>query len=302
MVAVPNFTIKVLILGASGMLGHKAYQILSPHFDTYPAFKNFNDPLRQLNIFAEKKIIDKVNAFDFQSVTRAIDFVNPDIILNCIGIIKQLKEASNPKISIYTNALFPHLLEEICAARNCKLIHISTDCVFSGSRGNYKEEDMSDAIDLYGRTKYLGEVIHSDYALTLRTSIIGRELFTQNGLVEWFLSQNHGKVNGYSHAIYTGLTTVALCKEIRRILIEYPNLNGLYHVSSDKISKYELLKLIADIYGLDIEILPYENFHCDRSLNSSLYRETTGFFPPSWQEMIQEMFQDPTPYHARRER
>ena len=163
---------KILVLGASGMLGHKTYQILSRQFNTYPAFKNYNDSLRQLHIFDEEKIIDKVDAFDFQSVTRAIDAVNPNIILNCIGIIKQLKQASNPKISIYTNALFPHLLEEICAIRNCKLIHISTDCVFSGSRGNYREEDLPDATDLYGRTKALGEVIQSKYALTLRSSIM----------------------------------------------------------------------------------------------------------------------------------
>ena len=289
---------KVLVLGASGMLGHKAYQILSRHFDTYSAFKNFNDPLRQLNIFDESKIIDKVDAFDFQSVARAIDSVNPEIILNCIGIIKQLKQASNPRISIYTNALFPHLLEETCATRNCKLIHISTDCVFSGSRGNYREEDLSDVSDLYGRTKSLGEVTQSKHAITIRTSIIGRELFTQNGLVEWFLSQNHKTVHGYVHAIYTGLTTIALSREIVRIINDYPDLSGLFHVSLDKTSKYHLLEIIKKIHNLDIDIIPDEKFFCDRSLDSSHYRQETHFRPPSWEEMIQEMFQDSTHYNS----
>jgi dTDP-4-dehydrorhamnose reductase len=289
---------KVLVLGASGMLGHKAYQILSRHFDTYSAFKNFNDPLRQLNIFDEGKITDKVDAFDFQSVAKAIDSVNPAVIVNCIGIIKQLKQANNHRISIYTNALFPHLLEEICANRNYKLIHISTDCVFSGSRGNYREEDPSDVSDLYGRTKSLGEVTQSKNAITIRTSIIGRELFTRNGLVEWFLSQNHKTVHGYVNAIYTGLTTIALSREIVRIINEYPDLSGLFHISSDKISKYHLLEIIKKIYSPDIDIIPEEKISCDRSLDSSRYRQETHFRPPSWEEMIQEMFQDSTDYNS----
>ena len=174
--------------------------------------------------------------------------------------------------------------------------------MFSPIGGNYREEDLPDATDLYGRTKALGEVIQSKYALTLRTSIIGRELFTHNGLVEWFLTQNHGKVKGYNNAIFTGLTTIALCKEIKRILFEHPDLTGLYQVSSNKISKYDLLKKIANVYGLDIEIFPYEDFRCDRSLDFSHYRETTGFSPPSWEEMVQEMFQDSTPYTTWREK
>jgi dTDP-4-dehydrorhamnose reductase len=289
---------RVLILGASGMLGHKAYQILSQYFDVYATFKNYDSSLKNTLFFDVKKNIDKVNAFNFQSVEYAIDTVKPDIVLNCIGIIKQSQAATNPKISIYINALFPHLVEEACRARNCKLIHISTDCVFSGARGNYTEEDPSDAEDLYGKSKYLGEVIQSDFALTIRTSIIGRELFTQNGLIEWFLTQNQKSINGYVNALYTGLTTFALCKEIKRIILEYPHLTGLYHVSSNKISKYKLLEMTKNIYGLDIEILPYEDFHCDRSLDSTRYRQETHYNPPLWEEMIQEMFQDPTPYHS----
>jgi len=284
------------------MLGHKAYQILSKDFDTYATFKHFNDRLHNTKIFDKNKIVDKIDVFHFSDLARAIENIKPDLLLNCIGIIKQLRDAQNSKFSIYINALFPHLLEELCTAKGCKLIHISTDCVFSGRKGNYAEKDISDAEDLYGRTKFLGEVSRSDAALTMRTSIIGRELFTQHGLIEWFLAQNHSKVNGYVNAIYTGLTTDALCKEIKRVISGYPHLSGLYHVSSNKISKYKLLGLIKNIYGLDIEILPHETFHCDRSLDSSQYREKTGFQPPSWEDMIQKMFQDPTPYHAWREK
>lgn len=280
------------------MLGHKAYQILSDGFETHAAFKHFDDRLKQTGIFDEKKVIDKIDVFQFTDLVQAVENIKPDFLVNCIGIIKQLKDARNSKISIYINALFPHLLEELCSESGCKLIHISTDCVFSGRKGNYSEKDISDAEDLYGRTKFLGEVSRSDSALTLRTSIIGRELFTQNGLIEWFLSQNHHQIKGYTNAIYTGLTTIALCKEIKRVISEYPNLSGLYQVSSNKISKHNMLEITKNIYGLDIEILPHEAFHCDRSLDSNQYREKTGFKPPSWEEMIQEMFQDPTPYHT----
>jgi dTDP-4-dehydrorhamnose reductase len=289
---------KILILGASGMLGHKAYQILSRDFDTYGTFQNFNTRQNQTGLYNENNIIDKIDAFDFQSVKKVIDKIKPDVIINCIGIIKQLKKATNPKISIYINSLFPHLVEEACRERNCKLIHISTDCVFSGKRGDYTEYDISDAEDLYGKTKFLGEVFQSKYALTLRTSIIGRELFTASGLVEWFLSQDHKTVKGFVNAIYTGLTTNALCKEIGRIIHGYQNLSGLFHVSSNKISKHSLLELIKSILRLDIQIVPYEEFRCDRSLDSTRYRSATNFVPPSWEEMIQEMFQDPTHYNS----
>jgi dTDP-4-dehydrorhamnose reductase len=288
---------RVLVLGASGMLGHKAYQVLSQSFEVHATLNRFDTALKNTLLFDKNNLIIGVNAFDFQSIKNAIDQVKPDFIVNCIGIIKQVKNSTNSKVSIYINSLFPHLVEEVCKEKNCKLIHISTDCVFSGSRGNYTEEDQSDAQDLYGKTKYLGET-QSKNALTLRTSIIGRELFSQNGLVEWFLSQNHRTVHGYIHAIYTGLSTIALVREIVRVINEYPELTGLFHISSEKISKYNLLKLIKKIYNLDIHIIPDENFFCDRSLDSSHYRKETHFSPLTWEEMIQEMFQDPTHYYS----
>jgi dTDP-4-dehydrorhamnose reductase len=291
---------KVLVLGGEGMLGHKAYQILSEEFDVYVTFLRFEKRIEKTGIFPADKIFDKVDAFQFDSFKKVIDLINPDVVFNCIGIIKQLKEAHNPKITIYINSLFPHLIAEYGSRCGFKLIHMSTDCIFSGKKGDYIEEDMSDADDLYGRSKFLGEVGYGNN-LTLRTSIIGRELFSQNALVEWFLSQNKQSVKGYARSIYTGLTTIALCREVSRTIRDHPDLCGLYHVSADKIDKYALLNLIKKEYRMDISINPeYDNI-CDRSLDSSRYRVKLGFKPPRWEKMIKEMAEDTTPYNEWRQ-
>lgn len=289
---------RILILGGDGMLGHKAYQILSGYFDTYVTFRNFNKRLKQTNIFDEKKVLDKIDAFKIESVKKVIRRVNPDFIINCIGIIKQSKEAKNPKISIYINSLFPHLLAEYCSAVDSKLIHISTDCVFSGKKGDYTEDDFSDAEDLYGRTKYLGEINYGN-SLTIRTSILGHELFTNLSLVEWFLSQENKVVNGYTNAIYTGFPTVTLCYEIVRLINNYPNLTGIFHISSEKISKYDLLTIIKKAYDFNVRINPYNDFYCDRSLNSEKYRKLTNFRPQAWEDMIIQMYKDKLNYKYR---
>jgi dTDP-4-dehydrorhamnose reductase len=281
---------KILILGGSGMLGHKAYQVFSKEFEVWATFRQFDERLRQTNIFDASSVLI-ADAFDFESVKRAIDAVRPDVVLNCIGIIKQTKEAKQHRVSIYINSLFPHLVAEYCDAHGAKLIHISTDCVFSGKKGNYTELDPSDAEDLYGKTKFLGEVSTGN-ALTLRTSIIGNELFTTLSLLDWFLSQDGKTVNGYTNAIYTGFTNLALCAEIKRIILNYPNLSGLYQVSSEKINKFELLLLIKEIYGLNISVVPFADFHCDRSLNSAVYRQMTNFQPPTWHDMITNLHKD----------
>ncbi len=287
---------KVLVLGGEGMLGHKAYQVLSTDFDVFVTFLDYNPKLLRTGIFKRKAVIDTIDAFNFGSVIKVIERVKPDYVFNCIGIIKQLKDSSNPRISIYINSLFPHLLAEHGSKTGFKLIQISTDCVFSGKKGDYKETDHPDADDLYGRTKYLGEIIYSNH-LTLRTSIIGRELFTSVSFVDWFLQQKDKTVNGYVNAIYTGLTTIAFCNEVKRIIRNFSDLSGLYQVSSEKINKFDLLNVIKKIYGLKCEIAKYQEFHCDRSLDSSNYRKATGFVPNSWENMVQEMYLDKTPYH-----
>jgi dTDP-4-dehydrorhamnose reductase len=281
----------VLILGGGGMLGHKAYQVFSKDFTTYVSFRRFSPTLKNVGLFPSDRVLDGVDVFDFKAVAETIRKLNPAVVFNCVGIIKQLKEAHDKKISIYINSLLPHLLHEACESIGAKLIHISTDCVFSGNRGNYSESDQSDATDLYGRSKYLGEVDVSP-SLTLRTSIIGHGLYKNDSLVDWFLSKNHSKVKGYTKAIYTGFPTMIFCRELVRVIKKHPKLTGLYNFSAERISKYELLILIRDIYHLDIEIEPYDDFICDRSLDSSNYRKLTGFQCTSWKSMIEEMHND----------
>ena len=290
---------RVLILGGAGMLGHKAFQVLSEDFDVGVTFRRFDDRLRATALFPEQRVINEVDATDLSSIKRALSRFSPDCVLNCIGIIKQLKEAKDARASIYTNALFPHLLAELCQDIGARLIHVSTDCVFSGRKGSYRESDAADADDLYGRTKYLGEVAYPG-TLTIRTSIIGRELFSNVSLVDWFLSQRGNKIRGFRRAIFTGFTTLALAREISRIIRVQPKLSGLYQVSADPINKYELLLLLRQAYGIDVEIEPYDDFLCDRSLCSDRYRSETGFRPMEWPAMVHEMAQDPTPYDALR--
>jgi len=286
---------RVLVLGGSGALGHKVYQVLAPTFDTYATVRRFDEKLRETGLFDPRRVIEGVDAFEFGSVRKAIDQLKPDVIVNCVGIIKQLEEARNAKTAIYINSLFPHLVAEHAWAAGAKLVHISTDCVFSGRRGDYVETDTPDPEDLYGKTKHLGEVDYGGH-LTLRTSFVGRELFSRVSLIEWFLSQQGKTVRGYVNAIYTGLTSLALAREIGRCILEFPQLTGLYHLSSEKISKYRLLNLVKAAYGVNIDIEPYSEFRCDRSLDSGRYRRETGFVPPSWEDMVSEMARDRTPY------
>ena len=183
----------------------------------------------------------------------------------------------------------------MCFFPKIRLIHFSTDCVFSGRKGMYSEKDDIDTTDLYGLSKYLGEV-DGDNCLTIRTSIIGKELNTKNGLFEWFLSNDGGAVEGYTNAIFSGFPTIVLAEILVKIISGFPELSGVWHVSSDPISKFDLLKLIAIEYGLQINIKPFADFLEDRSLDSSRFRNETGIIPPKWPELIRIMKEDPTPY------
>jgi dTDP-4-dehydrorhamnose reductase len=232
---------------------------------------------------------------------RVMAEVKPEVVINCVGIIKQLDAAKDPIVSLSINSLFPHRLANLCRAAGARMIHISTDCVFSGRKGMYAEDDASDAEDLYGRTKYLGEVAHPG-CLTIRTSIIGHELHSAHGLIDWFLSNRGGKVRGFSRAIYTGFTTSTMAKIIADIIANHPELSGLWQVSSDPISKYNLLKIVNEVYNTGIEIEPDDKFICDRSLNSARFRAALNFQPPTWPEMITDMFQDNLHYeHGRKQ-
>jgi len=287
--------VNILILGGSGMLGHKLWLSYQERFETWATIRSSIISYDRFGIFNSERILLDVDANQMDSVERALVFVNPDVVINCIGIIKQLPTAHDPIVSLSINSLFPHHLARLCQAAGARLIHIGTDCVFSGRKGGYTEKDVSDAEDMYGRSKYLGEVNGAN-CLTLRTSIIGRELETQSGLVEWFLSNQGGKVSGYTNAFYSGFTTLALADIIANVIEEHPELSGLYHVSSDPISKYDLLVLLRDIYGVNIEIEPYEEFRIDRTLNSGRFWTAVKSVPPSWPKMVREMFEDPTAY------
>lgn len=287
---------KVLVLGGEGMLGHKVFQTLAPRFEMYATFQDFSGPWTTFPMYADReRCIGGVNANDFDTLLRAFDRVRPGAVVNCIGIIKQLKEASDPIISLALNSLFPHRLAQLCAACGARMIHMSTDCVFSGRKGKYTEDDPSDADDLYGRSKFMGEV-HRTGCLTIRTSIFGRDFLKQSALLEWFLSHRGGKVRGYKNAIYTGFPTQILARIMGEVLEKHPDLHGLYQVASSPISKHELLVKIRDAMKLDIEIEPYEDPPCDRGLDASRFVQATGYRIPPWDEMIAALAADPTPY------
>ena len=286
---------RVLILGGAGMLGHKLCQRYRDRFDTWVTVRTGCRDYARYGIFDPQRTLGGVDAASFDSVVRAMAEVKPDAVINCIGIIKQLKTAKDPIVSLSVNSLFPHRLANLCRASGARMFHISTDCVFSGRKGRYTEADVSDADDLYGRTKFLGEV-DAPGCLTLRTSIIGRELKTASGLIEWFLSNRGGKVRGFTRAVYSGFTTPVLARIIADLLENHRELSGLYQVSSEPIGKLDLLTLVNKTYSLDIQIEPDAEWVCDRSLDSSRFRLATGFAPASWAGMVEEMYRDPTPY------
>jgi dTDP-4-dehydrorhamnose reductase len=287
--------VRILILGANGMLGHKLTQVFSQQFEVLATVRSSTEALAGHPVLAQEQLLGNVSVENFDSIVRAIALAKPHYIVNCIGIVKQQLAAKDPLPSISVNALFPHRLAQVCQAAGIRLIHISTDCVFSGRKGNYLETDVADAEDLYGRTKFLGEV-GSEGCLTLRTSIIGREFATSYGLIDWFLNQEGKSIRGYKKAIFSGFTTHALAEIIAQIISQHSHVQGIWHVAAEPINKFELLSLVKEIYRLNIQIEPDEVFLCDRSLNSDRFRQATGFVPPSWQDMIEQMYQDPTPY------
>jgi len=284
---------KILILGGTGMLGHVLLRYLSEHsdYDVYASARSLSGLQKHFshNLFSKFRT-DPVDAHYFDSVIRALASIQPDIVINCIGIIKQLPSASDPLTAITVNAQLPHRISLICRTAGARLIHISTDCVFNGGKGMYTESDESNAEDLYGRTKYLGE-LNYQHCVTMRTSIIGHELKGRYGLVEWFLAQM-GHVHGFRKVIYTGFPTIEVARIIHNYILPNSELYGTYHVSSEPISKYDLLRKIAQEYDKKIVVEPDDTFVVDRSLDSSVFRKTTGYQPPSWDELIKMMHSD----------
>ena len=286
---------RVLVLGGGGMLGHKLCQILGAKFETYATFRA--EPPAVPGVFEHIKALAGIDARDIDQLGATVRRVRPAFVLNAIGLVKQRSEASDPISAISINSLFPHQVATICRTEAARLIHISTDCVFSGRRGGYTEEDVPDPVDLYGRSKLLGE-IDAPHVLTLRTSIIGRELGAGLGLVEWFLSNAGGRVSGYRNAVYSGLTTRALSLTLAGVM-DGPPLSGVWHVSARSITKLDLLRQINEAFGTNTTIEVDDTFHSDRSLVSDRFWAATGLERPTWQTMIREMADDATPYRKR---
>lgn len=282
--------LKILILGVTGMLGHILFEqfMKSDKIDVYGTTRSKEHLETWRPDTIHNRLILNVDADHYSSIEEAVASVNPDIVINCIGIIKQLPVANDPVVSISINSLLPHRISLTCKSVGSRMIHISTDCVFDGRKGWYAEDDYSDADDLYGRTKYLGEVGGESHCITIRTSIIGHELKNRLGLIDWFLAQT-GKVRGFRNAIYTGFPTVEMVRIIRDFIIPDVSISGVINVSSEPISKYALLKIVAAEYNKDIEIEPYDDIRVDRSLDSRRFRKKTGYAPPDWYEMIREM-------------
>jgi dTDP-4-dehydrorhamnose reductase len=283
-----NSPFHVLVLGAGGMLGNAMLRFFadSPGFRVTGTARTAGSR-RLLPPGLADRVIAGVDVENQDALVRLFAETRPDAVVNCIGLVKQLASAEDPLAAIPINALLPHRLAGLCALAGARFVHVSTDCVFSGSRGMYRESDPSDAKDLYGRSKYLGEVDYP-HAVTLRTSIIGHELDGAHGLVGWFLSQA-GPVKGFTKAVFSGLPTVELARVVRDHVLPRPELRGTYHVSAEPIDKHALLTLVAREYGKDIEILPDDQLRIDRSLDSSRFREASGYRPPSWPELVRSM-------------
>lgn len=280
--------ITVLVLGATGMLGNAMLRVFAstPNVSTWGSARS-SSSIRSLPNDLQRRVIVGVDVENVDSLTRLFATVRPDVVINCIGLVKQLAEADDPLQAIPINSLLPHRLARLCQLAGARLVHISTDCVFSGAKGMYREGDPADAQDLYGRSKHLGEVDYPN-AVTLRTSIIGHELASAHGLVGWFLAQS-GPVRGFTRAIFSGLPTVELARLIRDHVLPQPEMRGLYHVSAAPIAKYELLQLIARTYGRDNEISPDDKLVIDRSLDSTRFRQLSGFSPPAWPDLVRSM-------------
>ena len=279
---------RVLVLGASGMIGSAVLRILSEKKE-WEVFGSVRD--ESVKRFFSASICERlkvgVDVEHQYSVINILDQIRPDVVVNCAGLTKHKPAAEDPLVSIPINTLMPHRLAGLCKLIGARLIHVSTDCVFSGERGGYTEDDFADARDVYGKTKALGEV-HYPHTITLRTSTIGHELQSKYGLLDWFLSQEL-QCKGYNRAIFSGLPTVVFAQIVRDVVIPHQELSGVYHVAAKPIAKFDLLKMIADMYGKGIDIVPDDSLVIDRSLDARRFQLATGYIAPEWPELIKLM-------------
>ncbi len=289
---------RILVLGGNGMLGHKVFQALRVRFPLTACTirGSASSPLlRGIDLFQGGSVFEGIGVSDLTPLQGAFAQYRPEIIINCIGLIKQRPEAQSPALCMAVNSEFPRRLSELARRSGARLLHFSTDCVFSGRRGCYREEDASDVEDPYGKSKSSGEVA-APHVLTLRTSFIGRELSSSASLLEWFLGQNGRSVKGFTRSVFSGVTTNFVGRMLVELLERHPSLSGLYHLAGQAITKHDLLCLLRSAFAMNVEISPDDSLRCDRSLDGNAFSSTTGIQVPRWPELVHELAQDPTPY------
>jgi dTDP-4-dehydrorhamnose reductase len=272
------------------MIGHRMWATLSKKHETYGTLRR--ESLGRLELIpglSKEKCFFGVDAYAINSISQVIQTVKPNVVLNCIGIVKQLKDSNDHLKSIALNALFPHQLAKICAENDVRMIQFSSDCVFDGVQGQYTESDFPNAQDLYGRSKALGEIDYLKNVVTMRTSSIGREVFPHGGLLEWFLGNQGKKITGYQKAIYSGFPTHRLAEIISEYLLPRPEISGVLHISSQPIDKLSLLQMIKKHFNLNIEIAEDQKVSIERSLDCSKFSDLTGFVAPAWQDMMVDL-------------
>lgn len=280
---------RILILGVSGLIGHKIFQELSTSFEVFGTLHKSKKLYGNLPLFSEQNVIENINVSEFEILKGVLYAVNPDFILNCVGITKRKTEINNTFEVLTVNSVFPHQLANWAKINQKRVIHFSTDCVFDGKIGNYRETSLTTAEDVYGRTKALGEINYK-HTLTIRSSFIGQELFGKTELLEWFLAQNGKQIRGFTNTLYSGVSTTFMARIVKNIISNFPNLSGLYHLATDKpISKYELLCLAKEAFNVNVDIIPEDDHVHLPTLDASKLKRKINLIVPGWKEMMNEL-------------
>lgn len=281
---------RILILGGDGMLGHQLFKLLRGRHDVKVTLRREFPAYAGCALFSPQNALAGVDVRMPDRLLTVLSEFHADAVVNAVGIVKQRPDGLDVIPNLEINALLPHRLALVCRAIGARLIHISTDCVFSGKRGQYREDDTPDPVDIYGHSKLLGEVTQSG-VITLRTSIIGRSLYRNASLIDWFLRQQ-GRIGGYRNAIFSGFTTKEVSRTIATLLEQHPDASGLYHLSSNAISKYDLLVGLRDRLGSATDIVADDSLRIDRSLDSTRFRREFDYTPPAWDRMLDELAHD----------
>ena len=282
---------RILILGANGLIGHTLWEQFSGKYDTFATVRMPKSELvRYTSIFNSDKVIDRIDINELSQLKGVLKTLKPDYILNCTGITKRRNEINQVETALTINSIFPHKLAQWCLENGSRSINFSTDCVFHGENGDYNEQSITTAEDNYGRSKAFGEVKDNANSLTIRSSFIGRELLYKSELLEWFISQNGKTVKGFKNAMYSGVSTIYMSKVVSHIIDNYPALHGLYQLAPEQpISKYDLLHIARKSFGLNIEIVPEEDFVSNKSLNGTKLKNKINIEVPTWQSMMDEL-------------